>query len=86
MADRPVTHTRKDRYGNITGLGKPGEYWSVRASADCIGDIETGAHRYYVPWTSGSTWIKVVNGTGGEYLRTDRDNTSRNNLHDLPDI
>ena len=86
MADRAVTHTRKDQVRNITGLGKPGEYWSVRSSADCIRDIETGAHRYYVPWTSGTTWIQVVQGVNGKYLRTDRDNTSKNNLDDLPDI
>jgi len=89
MATRPVTHTRKDRYGTITGLGNPGSNgygWSVRTVADCIRDIESGAHTYYVPWQSGSTWIRVVNGSRGKYLRTDRDDTARNNLDDLPEI
>lgn len=86
MANRPVTHTRKDRYGNIIGLGNPTQTWSVRSSAYCIRDIESGTHQYYVPWTTGSTWIRVVQGANGKYLRTDRDNTSRNNLDDLPNI
>ncbi len=37
-------------------------------------------------WPGGvRTEIRVVNGPTGKYLRTDRDNTSRNNLDDLPD-
>jgi hypothetical protein len=84
MADRAVRQTGKDRLGNIISLADKGEYWSPRASADCIRDIETGAHTYYVPWTSGRTEIEVVKGPGGKYLRTDRDNTTKNNLDDLP--
>ncbi|NEN07849.1 DUF3892 domain-containing protein [Diaminobutyricibacter tongyongensis] len=86
MATRAVTHTRKDQAGNIIGLGKPGEYWSVRSSADAISDITAGTHSYYVPWATGSTWIEVVRGHYGPYLRTDADNTTRNNLDDLPNI
>lgn len=29
--------------------------------------------------------IRFAHGATGEYLRTDRDNTTRNNLDDLPD-
>ena len=86
MATRAVTHTQKDQHGNITGLGNPGQDWSVRPSADAIRDINNGTHSYYVPWTSGSTWIEIVQGPYGPYLRTDRDNTIKNNLDDLPDI
>lgn len=86
MADRQVTHTGKDRNGDITGLCKPGEYWSARHTADAIRDIELGLHTYYVIWPGYvRTEIRVVNGMYGKYLRTDRDNTSRNNLDDLPD-
>lgn len=84
MADRAVRKTGKDRYGNITSLCNDGDYWSPRLSADAIRDIESGLHTYYVPWTSGRTEIRVVNGPGGKYLRTDRDGTSKNNLDDLP--
>lgn len=86
MTDRTVTRSKKDRDGDILGLCKPGEYWSPRGKSDAIRDIESGTHRYYVPWSDGAnTLIHVVNGPTGKYLRTDRDNTSRNNLDDLPD-
>jgi hypothetical protein len=84
MSERDVTQTRKDRDGDITALCNPGQSWSPRSRSNAISDIESGTHRYFVPWTDGKrTEIKVVNGP--KYLRTDRDNTSRNNLDDLPD-
>ena len=86
MADRRVSHTGKDRDGDITSLCNPGEFWSPRRKADAIQDIENKIHTYYVQWPEGKrTDIHVVNGPTGKYLRTDRDNTSRNNLDDLPD-
>lgn len=84
MAERPVTQSRKDRDGDITGLCNPGAFWSPRNKSDAIRDIETSAHQYYVSWSDGmKTPVRVVNGPKGKYLRTDRDNTSRNNLNDL---
>ena len=85
MADRPVRKTGKDSDGDITSLCNDGSYWSPRSKADAIRDIETGLHTYHVPWKSGQTEIHVVDGPTGKYLRTDRDDTSRNNLDDLPD-
>jgi hypothetical protein len=85
MADRAVTQTRKDSSGDITALCNPGQSWSPRAKRDAIDDIERRIHTYYVPWSDGMrTEIRVVNGPTGKYLRTDRDNTPRNNLDDLP--
>ena len=85
MADRAVYKTGKDSDGDITKLCNSGELWSPRSKADAIQDIDNGIHTYYVPWESGRTEIRVVNGATGKYLRTDRDNTSKNNLDDLPD-
>lgn len=85
MADRRVTQSRKDRDGDITALCNPGEAWSPRAKAGAIEDIEGGRHSYYVSLATGRVEIRVVNGPGGKYLRTDADKTSRNNLDDLPD-
>lgn len=85
MSDRAVRNTGKDRDGDITRLCNPGQSWSPRSKADAIRDIESGTHTYYVPWQRGRTEIRVVNGANGKYLRTDRDNTSKNNLDDLPD-
>ena len=86
MADRAVHQPRHDSDGDITALGAPNTTWSPRLKWDVISDIESGLHRYYVPWlNSPATWISVVNGSTGKYLRTDRDSTSRNNLDDLPE-
>lgn len=83
MADRAVTRARHDGDGDVIAIGNPEAGWSPRMKADAIYDIESGAHTYYVPWTSGRTEIRVVHGAYGKYLRTDRDNTERNNLDDL---
>ncbi len=85
MADRPVRKTRKDSDGDILALCNDGSPWSPRKKADAIHDIESKTHTYHVPWKSGRTEIRVVNGPNGKYLRTDRDDTTRNNLDDLPD-
>lgn len=83
MADRRVTHTKKEE-SRITALCNPGSGWSPRRENDAISDIENNRYRYYVPWPEGSTDIHVVEGRTGKYLRTDRDETEKNNLHDLP--
>ena len=85
MADRAVRQSRKDENGDILALCNAGEFWSPRSKGDVINDIELQLHTYYVPWVSGRTEIRVVNGAHGKYLRTDRDQTQRNNLDDLPD-
>lgn len=85
MADRAVNKTGKNNQGDITSLCNEGAFWSPRRKADAISDIESGTNTYHVPWTSGRTEIRVVNGPTGKYLRTDRDSTAKNNLDDLPD-
>ena len=85
MADRAVRKTGKNYQGDITSLCDDGQWWSPRYKADAISDIESGTHTYHVPWTGGRTEIRVVVGTNGKYLRTDRDGTAKNNLDDLPD-
>jgi len=85
MADRPVIETCKNKEGDILALCCPNHSWSPRKKHDAIHDIESGIHQYYVPWTKGRTEIRVVNDSiKGKYLRTDSDNTSKNNLDDLP--
>lgn len=86
MAKRYVYKTGKNSQGDITKLCNDGQVWSPRMKADAITDIDNGIHEYWVPWAnSPETKIRVVNGTTGKYLRTDRDQTSKNNLDDLPD-
>ena len=83
---RQVTATGKDKDGDITALCDSGAWWSPRSKADAIGDIDRSHHSYFVLWTDGrQTDIHVVDGPYGKYLRTDWDDTTRNNLNDLPD-
>jgi len=84
MADREVTQTGKDEKGDITSLCNPGASWSPRSEAAAIQDIDSGDHTYHVKWPEKRTEIDVVDGAKGKYLRTLRDNTTRNNLNDLP--
>ena len=85
MIERQVSRSRKNRDGNIVAICHPDAHWSPRMKADAIADIEGGSYQYVVVWPERKTEIRVVNGPSGKYLRTDRDNTSRNNLADLPD-
>lgn len=84
MATRYVERTGKGDNGDITKLCGEG-VWSPRSKSEAISDIENGVHSYAVSWPEKKTDIHVVNGEHGKYLRTDRDETTKNNLDDLPD-
>ncbi len=69
----------------ITGIGGPnynGNRWTFSAQ-DAIKAIDSKTYEFYVRWRSSVTDIHVANGPNGQYLRTDRDSTTRNNLLDL---
>lgn len=86
MARRKVTKSGKDSEGDITALCNPSEDWSPRYKSGAIYDIENNKHSYYVVSGSQEVDIHVVDHPKhGKYLRTGRDNTSKNNLDDLPD-
>ena len=85
MAHRKVTHTGKDKDGDITKLCHPGADWSPRYKSSAIRDIESGDHSYYVQVDSNKTYIQVVNGPTGKYLRTTPSPTASDNLDNLPD-
>jgi len=85
MFEREVKNTKKDSDGDILALCNSSKIWSPRQKFDVISEIENGNYRYYVRWKDYITYIKVVNGNNGKYLRTDHDDTTRNNLNDLPD-
>ena len=82
MADRQVTRTGKDIYGDITALcGR----WGRSSKADAIRDIEYRWHTYYVADSYGRRAnVQVVNGRTGKYLRTDPNATCSDNLDNLP--
>jgi len=85
MADRRVTKTGK-KNGDIASLCNAGEYWSPRSKVDAIADIEVGLHRYFVDEAGHESDIEIVTTRSGtSYLKTDADETSKNNLSNLPD-
>lgn len=85
MATRRVTATKKDDEGDILALCNDGEDWSPRWKSQAISDIEDGDHRYYVEEEDYRTYVEVKNPTvGDKYLRTEEDETSANNLDNLP--
>lgn len=85
MAHRRVTQTGKDKDGDITKLCKQGVDWSPRYKSSAIRDIEGNLHSYYVEVGSNKTYVHVVDGPNGKYLRTTADSTASDNLGSLPD-
>ena len=82
MADRRVTRTGKDQYGDITRLCGG---WGTAAKRDAISHIEHRVHTYYVQdrWGRRAD-VHVVRGPTGKYLRTDPNSTCADNLDTLP--
>lgn len=86
MAYREVTKTKKDKYGDITALCNSTAAWSPKLKSMAIMEIEENIHRYFVKVDTKEVAVHVVNDLlRGKYLRTDKDETTRNNLDDLPD-
>ena len=86
MADREVKRTRKDKNRDIVALCNFSELWSPKLKSMAILEIEENIHRYFVKVGDNEVDIHVVNDRlKGKYLITDPDETSRNNLDDLPD-
>lgn len=85
VPQRQVTSTRR-KGGEITALCNNLSDWKVVFKDQAILDIESGRCQYYVDWAEGSkTVIHVADGPHGKYLRTNKDNTTQNNLLELPE-
>ena len=84
MTDRQVTHTRKDRDGDILALCNPGEAWSPRPKDRAIQDLGRGT-RYYTLVNGDRATVYAVNDDHGLYLSTSQDGSTHNNLGELPD-
>ena len=82
MADRRVSGTGKDNYGDITSLC--GSWGNVTKSTAII-EMENVWQAYYVQDMNGrSADVHVVNGPTGKYLRTDPNSSCLDNLSTLP--
>ena len=82
MANRQVIRTRKNGEEIIAlcGIG-----WPTTSKDEAIRQINKCINRYYVNDLDRRVEVRVVDGDDGPYLRTDWDDTTHNNLLDLPD-
>jgi hypothetical protein len=81
---RDVTSVKK-KHGTITHLCNDAASWSPVTIAQAIEDIRSGTIHYFARRDDSRAAIVVVSdGHGGFYLRTQADNTSRDNLDKLP--
>ena len=78
---REVTTTRKVGKGVISHLCNTAEAWSPVPVAQAIREIQSGTIKYFVKAANRLVAIKVVD---GRYLRTVADDTSADNLDNLP--
>jgi Protein of unknown function (DUF3892) len=75
---RQVTHTKKDKDGDILAICNPESDWKKRSKDEAIRDIDSGNHEYFVKIGNKEVDIKVL-----KYLRTDKDTITKNNLAEL---
>lgn len=83
MAERRITHSRKDDDGDILGVKG---VWGTASTADVVSHIENSTHVYYVRETDTSTRVHVVTEGRKKHIRTNADSRSKNNLDNLPDF
>lgn len=83
---REVTATRKLPDGVITHLcGGAGASWGPVPVGDAIDQIENGSVAYFTNIGGVAAHVNVVDDPQGKYLRSQADETTSNNLDDLPD-
>lgn len=81
MGEYAVTGVTKDNFGDIATLCGP---WGSASEVSVMQAIQLG-NRYYVSRPDASKcWIRIVNGPRRPYLRADWDDTTTNNLGQLP--
>lgn len=83
--ERQVLGVVRDPAGDVLAVCDPGQPWSPRGKQDVIDDIRSGQHSYVAVWEIHRALLHVVEGSTGPYLRTSPDESTRNNLDDLPD-
>lgn len=81
MAELEVTCAARDSRGVVTALGGP---WGTADVVSILHAMQLG-DRYYVLLPDGTRApVKHVPSNSGQYLRSLRDGTTRDNLDDLP--
>ena len=82
MADRRVKKTGKDNDGDITSLCGD---WGDATKAQAINHIDAKIHSYYVEEAGYRSDVHTYTKDGKKHLKTYADETSKNNLDNLPD-
>jgi len=86
MADRQVTHSHKDKDGDIIGLcWKSGSDLKYVSTADAISHIVEGTYKYFVSESAPAVWVLARPAANPTYLTTEADDNSDNNLDNLDD-
>ena len=73
--------TREHNSGTIIGIGSGHKRWT---KASAIREIQSGATSFYTTAGGVKAAIVVQGSPPNEYLRTDPDLTTKNNLENLP--
>ncbi len=79
--DRRIKSTKKDSNGNVIALCNPDESWSPVAKDTVLRDIRSARRSYYVQELPKRVYIRVER---DNTLETTSDQTSKNNLNNLP--
>ncbi|MBS1690109.1 MAG: DUF3892 domain-containing protein [Bacteroidetes bacterium] len=92
-ADFLISHVKKNSFGKITHVvihtdnGDTVSLGEEKSESEVIRLLKAGCTIKtiiwsYPAWTIGAT-VSIVKGAGGEFLRTDRDKTAKDNLDNL---
>lgn len=93
MIDYFISAKREDFLGRITHLkvhanqnGRPSSDYSTQTKDQVVNSIESS--KEYYTWYSNKVGAKVnvVKVNGNKYLRTDRNETPKDNLENLPNF
>ncbi len=77
--------SRHERISHVGGVNPDGTRWKLTEDAAITG-IRNGTWRFWTAGAGQSTWVIVVrHPTGKDYLKTEADSTTRDNLLSLPE-
>ena len=76
---------KSNRYNPHERILSIGGDWGKVSQQTAISQIQNGTHSYYVSEGFITAWVIVASHNGNLYLKTDRDNTTVDNLLSLPE-